>query len=162
MFDNLKRERVISFIIVFIIIAGVFASCNSTSIFNKNVELPSLGWYKNNAVSFNINISDSLTNYNFALNIRNTTNYRYSNLYVFLITEFPNGNISRDTIECILADKEGKWLGKGWGDVKENQISLKSGLRFPLTGNYRFLIQQAMRVDTLKGIHDVGLSLAKE
>jgi gliding motility-associated lipoprotein GldH len=160
MFYNLKKKA--SLITTLIIMVGIFISCNSNTIFNQNVELPSQGWYKNNAVSFNINITDSLTNYDFGLSVRNTTNYRYSNLYVFLITEFPNGNISRDTIECILANKEGKWLGKGWGDIKENQISLKTGLRFPLNGNYRFLIQQAMRVDTLIGIHDVGLSLVKE
>ncbi len=160
MFYSLKK--IISLIIISVLMAGLFVSCNSNTIFNQNVELPANGWYKNNAVAFNIDIDDSLSNYNFALNLRNTTAYRYSNLYVFLITEFPNGNISRDTIECTLANKEGKWLGKGWGDIKENHIVLKSGLRFPLTGNYRFLIQQAMRVDTLIGIHDVGLSLVLE
>ncbi len=160
MFDNLKK--IFGSILVLVLMAGIFVSCNSNTIYNQNVELPSQGWYKNNAVAFNININDSLTNYNFGLNIRNTTNYRYSNLYIFLITEFPNGNISRDTIECFLANKEGKWLVKGWGDIKENHITLKSSLRFPLTGNYRFLVQQAMRVDTLMGIHDVGLSLVLE
>ena len=78
------------------------------------------------------------------------------------MTEFPNGNVSRDTIECMIANDEGKWLGKGWSDIKENNIQLKSGLRFPLTGNYKFLIQQAMRVDTLKGIVDIGLYIIKE
>jgi len=160
MFNNLKK--IISSITILVVITWIFVSCNTNTIFNQNVELPSQGWFKNNAVAFSINIPDSLTNYDFGLNIRNTSKYRYSNLYIFLITEFPNGNISRDTIECVLANNEGEWLGKGWGDIKENRITLKSGLRFPLTGNYRFLIQQAMRVDTLMGIHDIGLSLAKE
>ncbi len=152
----------ISLLITIVIATMVLVSCNTNVVFNQNVELPTEGWYKNNAVAFNIDITDSIANYNFGLDIRNTTNYRYSNLYVFLITEFPNGNISRDTIECVLANHEGKWLGKGWGDIKENRIILKSNLRFPLTGSYRFLIQQAMRVDTLTGIHDVGLSLVAE
>ncbi|MFK5856965.1 MAG: gliding motility lipoprotein GldH [Bacteroidota bacterium] len=155
-------KRIISLFIAILSIGAVFTSCNTNTVYNKYVTLPEDGWYKNNAVAFNININDSLTNYEFALDIRNTTNYRYSNLYVFLITEFPNGNISRDTIECLLANYEGKWLGKGWGEIKENRIILKSGLRFPLTGDYRFLIQQAMRVDTLKGIQNVGLSLVIE
>jgi len=160
MFDSLKKT--ISFIIILVFMAGVFVSCNSNTFYNQNVEIPTQGWDKNNAAVLSFSIDDSLSNFNFELNIRNTTNYRYSNLYIFLITEFPNGNVSRDTIECILANKQGKWLGKGWGDIKENHITLKSGLRFPLTGNYRFSIQQAMRVDTLMGIHDVGLSLVKE
>ena len=149
-------------IISIVVITIVTSSCNTNSTFNQSVELPSSGWYKNNAVAFNVDVADSLSSYKFALNVRNNTNYRYSNLYVFLITEFPNGNITRDTIECALANNQGKWLGKGWGDIKENNIILKSNLRFPLMGNYRFLIQQAMRVDTLTGIADIGLSLEKE
>jgi len=152
----------ISLFVTIVIMVVVFTSCNSNTVFNQYVELPAHGWCKNNAVAFNVDISDSLTNYNFGLNIRNTSDYRYRNLYVFLITEFPNGNISRYTVECVLANNEGKWLGKGWGDIKENHIVLKSELRFPLTGHYRFLLQQAMRVDTLQGLHDVGLSLIKE
>ncbi|RLD40915.1 MAG: gliding motility lipoprotein GldH, partial [Bacteroidetes bacterium] len=94
-------------------------------------------------------------------NIRNSTDYRYSNLYVFLITKFPNNNLTKDTIECILADREGRWLGKGWGAVKENTILLSERMRFPLKGKYEFMIQHAMRVDTLKGIRDVGIRIVK-
>lgn len=145
--------------VLIIIISAMFSSCGQGIVFKENMELPSSGWYKNEAVSFNVLISDSLLNYDFAVSIRNNIDYRYSNLYFFLITEFPNGNISRDTIECILADHEGRWLGKGWGSVKESDIVLNKDLRFPLTGEYRFLIQQAMRTDTLKGINSIGLSI---
>lgn len=155
-------KKTIRLTILFAILSAVLYSCNTNIIFDQNVSLPREGWYKNNAVSFNVKINDSLDTYNFKLNIRNTTDYRYSNLYIFLITELPNGNISRDTIECILANNEGEWIGKGWGNIKENDIVLKSGLRFPITGNYKFLLQQAMRVDTLKGINDIGLSLVRE
>ncbi len=160
MMNSLKK--IVSWITAIVLMSVIFVSCNTKTVFDQSVQLPSEGWYKNDAVSFNVNISDSLTNYIFGLNIRNTTDYRYSNLYIFLITEFPNGNISHDTIECILANKEGKWLGKGWGNIKENKIILKSGIRFPLAGNYKFLIHQAMRVDTLTGISDMGLNIVTE
>ncbi len=160
MLNILKKP--VSLFLSLAIVSAVFYSCNSATVYNQNVTLPSEGWYKNNAIAFNVNIHDSLDNHDFILSIRNSIDYRYSNLYIFLITEFPNGNVSRDTIECLLANNEGKWLGKGWGDIKENNIVLKSGLRFPLTGSYRFLVQQAMRVDTLTGINDVGLSIIKK
>jgi len=75
-------------------------------------------------------------------------------------TKFPNDNMSRDTLEFILADIEGKWLGKGWGSVKENSILISSDMRFPLAGTYEFKIQQAMRQDTLKGIKNIGIRIA--
>ncbi len=155
-------KETIKLFILFAILPVVFYSCNTNILFDQNVSLPQEGWHKNDAVNFNVNINDSINSFKFKLNIRNTTDYRFSNLYIFLITKLPNGNISRDTIECILANNEGKWLGKGWGNIKENNIVLKSNLRFPLTGNYKFILQQAMRVDTLKGINDMGLSIVRE
>ena len=157
---NFLRKSAITFLSLAILTAVLY-SCTTNTVFNQNVILPSEGWYKNNAVAFNVNINDTLDTYDFGLNIRNSINYRYSNLYIFLITEFPNGNISRDTIELNLANDEGKWLGKGWGDIKESNIVLKSGLSFPLIGTYRFLVQHAMRVDTLVGINNIGLSINK-
>ncbi|MBC8320488.1 MAG: gliding motility lipoprotein GldH [Bacteroidetes bacterium] len=154
-------KETVNFFISLSIISAIFSSCNSNTVYNQNVTLPSEGWFKNKAVAFNVNIYDTVNTYKFGLNIRNTINYRYCNLYVFLITEFPNGKIIRDTIECLLANHEGKWLGKGWGQIKENNIILKSDLRFPISGTYKFLIQQAMRVDTLTGINDIGLSVIK-
>ena len=143
------------------IISFTFSSCNFSSIYNENVIVEDAKWQKDEAVRFEVMITDSLSNYNFYLNIRNTTDYRYSNLYVFLMTRFPNGNITRDTIECVLADTEGRWLGKGWSNLKENNILLKKQLQFPLNGKYVFFVQQAMRDDVLEGIHDVGLQINK-
>ncbi len=150
------------FILAIISIMLSLYSCDTNTVYNEHVDLHSYGWPDNKSVSFNINITDTLNPHDFGLVIRNNTSYRYSNLYLFLLTEFPNGNISRDTIECMLANEEGKWLGKGWSDVKENKILLKSGLRFPLTGTYKFLIQQAMRVDTLNGLSDIGIFIEKD
>ena len=150
--------RIPLFLFVFLI---TFSSCNFSSIYDENVTLKDAKWNKDAVVSFDVLISDSLANYDFYLNLRNTTDYRYSNLYLFLMTRFPNGNISRDTIEIVLADNTGRWLGKGWSNLKENNVLLKKGLRFPLNGKYVFFMQQAMRVDTLEGIHDIGLQISK-
>jgi len=67
--------------------------------------------------------------------------------------------MSRDTIEFVLADIEGRWLGKGWGAIKDNSVLLNRSMRFPLKGKYEFKIQQAMRVDTLDGISDIGIQI---
>lgn len=139
----------------------VLASCDFNYTYNKNVDITEGKWFKDEAARFEVLIEDSITQQNFYLNLRNDTKYRFSNLFVFLTTHFPNGNITRDTIECVLADNSGKWLGKGWGNIKENKILLNQNLRFPLTGRYEFFIQQAMRVDTLEGIHSVGLAFEK-
>lgn len=147
--------------LLIMIFGAILSSCSQTAIFDEQVTIQDAKWDKGESARFNVDIKDSLATYNFYLTVRNTTDYRYSNLYIFLLTRFPNGNLSRDTIECILADKTGKWLGKGWGSIKENTILLKQNLRFPLMGEYQFLVQQAMRTDTLNDISDVGLRIEK-
>ncbi|MBR4137693.1 MAG: gliding motility lipoprotein GldH, partial [Bacteroidales bacterium] len=107
-------------------------------------------------------VNDTLTDYAFYLNIRHLENYRYSNLYVFMHTTFPNGNVTHDTIECILAMPDGRWMGKGSGTMRSANVLLNPALRFPLSGEYHFEIEQAMREKELRGITDIGLCFEKQ
>lgn len=138
-----------------------FSACQFNSVYNNVVSIEEDGWDKEKALHFEVNISDTISLYDFSIIVHNTTDYRYSNLFVFLTTQFPNGNLSRDTIECVLADASGKWYGKGWGNIKETDILLKPNLKFPLSGQYNFYVQQAMRKDTLQGIQRIGIRLDK-
>ena len=96
------------------------------------------------------------------LNVRHLENYRYSNLFVFMHTEFPNGNVTHDTIECMLAMPDGRWMGKGSGTFRSAKVLLNPALRFPLKGDYHFEIEQAMREKELKGITDIGICFEKQ
>ncbi len=155
----MKLLKTKSFSFAFVIMLFIFSSCNSTVTFDDNISIDENGWYKNDFARFDLMIDDSNSTYNYYLNLRHTVDYRYSNLYVFMKTTYPNGNISRDTIEFVLADKSGKWYGNGWGNIKDNSILLVEGIKFPLIGPYTFQIQQAMRVDTLKGISNIGIRI---
>jgi len=137
----------------------LLVSCSQNAIFDETIEVDEAGWYKDELARFDIVIEDSVSTFNYYLNLRHTVDYRYSNLFVFLKTTYPNGNVSRDTIEFLLADKSGKWFGKGWSKIKDNSVLLVEGIKFPLKGAYTFQIQQAMRDDTLKGISNIGIRI---
>lgn len=136
------------------------SSCNSNVIFNKSVNIDK-AWNKNDSINFDFEITDTLAEYNFYINIRHSVAYAYRNIYFFVRTEFPNGNVSRDTIECLLADVRGKWYGKGLGDIKENKILIRKNLQFPVSGFYHINFVQAMREDELSGLSDVGIQISK-
>jgi len=138
-----------------------FYSCDPNRIFDEYKDIKNSVWKQTDNIKFNVIIEDTLTPHNFFINVRNTCNYRFSNLYIFLNTEYPNGKISRDTINCLLADDDGKWLGKGLGDIKDNQYLLKKGVRFHQKGTYSFGLEQAMRIDTLQGIKSMGIRIEK-
>jgi gliding motility-associated lipoprotein GldH len=136
-------------------------SCNSRAIFDQSKSIPATGWDARNKIRFEVPVTDTAAIYNFYLNIRHTTSYRYSNIYFFITTFFPDGKVGRDTVECVLADPTGKWFGKGITNLKDNQVLLRGGIRFPRRGTYVFEFEQAMRRENLEGIRDIGLRLEK-
>lgn len=138
-----------------------FISCDKNRVFEENKEIPDHVWNVNNKLTFEANITDTISNHNFYINIRNADSYPYSNLFLFVTTKFPNGQLARDTVECTLADATGRWLGDGLGDLWDNKILFKRGARFPLSGKYQFEFEQAMRVENLPLIVDAGLRIEK-
>jgi gliding motility-associated lipoprotein GldH len=139
----------------------LLSACDSSRIFEENTSIPDKGWDSSNIVKFDVEIKDPSTPANFYINVRNADGYPYSNLFLFVKTKFPNGKQSNDTLECQLADENGKWIGKGIGDIYDNQIPFKRNVRFPLAGIYHFEIQQGMRIASIPLIMDVGLRIEK-
>jgi gliding motility-associated lipoprotein GldH len=136
-------------------------SCDKNRVFEKNEEIKDYLWDVKDVKKFEVKITDTVTPHNFFVNVRNADGYQFSNLYLFIKTIFPNGKYARDTLECILANEEGRWLGKGLGDIWDNQILFKRSKRFPLTGTYTFVIEQAMRQPKLPMVMDVGMRIEK-
>ncbi len=139
----------------------LLSSCGENALYDEQFTIENGQWPKDKAIHFEVEVPDTITPYDFYLIVRHTNNYRYSNIYFFLNTDFPNNNKTRDTIECILANNEGKWLGKGWGEMKEDDILLNKNMHFPVTGKYDFYFIQAMRQDTLKDIVSLGLKIVE-
>ncbi len=148
-------------LIVIIGFLFLITGCDDKRIFEENTDIPDNNWNINNKVKFDVSIKDPSTAANFYVNVRNADGYPYSNLFLFIKTTFPNGKFSTDTLECMLADEQGKWLGKGLGDIYDNQIPFKRNVRFPLAGIYTFEIQHGMRSDNIPLIMDVGLRVEK-
>lgn len=138
-----------------------FISCDDNVLFEKNEEIKDGAWNMKQQLGFDFEIPDTLTKYNFYFNVRNTDEYPYSNLYVFFHTKFPNGKMGNDTIEFPLADAQGRWYGKGQGDVHDCRLIFRKGVRFPLSGKYHMDVEQAMRMEKLPGIIDAGIRIEK-
>lgn len=144
------------------VIAIIFTGCDPSRVYEKNEKIPDYNWDQNYPLTFIVNITDTVSYHNIYLNVRNAGYYRFSNLFVFINTRLPQGNIQRDTAECNLASPDGKWLGDGLGDIWDNRILFKEHMRFPKIGEYRFDLVQAMRVNPLQGIMDIGIRIEKE
>lgn len=143
------------------LLAVVFSACQSGYIFNAVDKIPEGKWHKENVIEYNVPVSDTLHGFDIQFHLRNDYNYAYRNVWLFVETSSPNGNVLRDTVEFFLADQSGKWLGKGLGNVNAIVLDYKKNIRFPVSGIYHFKIEQAMRTEELKSIMDIGLRIKK-
>lgn len=154
--------------IVIILLVLCFASCDSKYVFDKYKTLPSASWHKNEGVSFDFTVADTIAKRNLFINLRNNNNYPFSNLFLITEMNFPDGKKVIDTLEYDMTDKTGKFLGKGFSEIKENKLFYKENIIFPTTGSYKVTINQSMRksgtvngIKSLDGITDVGFRIEK-
>jgi gliding motility-associated lipoprotein GldH len=95
------------------------------------------------------------------MNLRVTSDYKYSNIFVLISQSGPNIKNASQRYEMRLADKEGQWLGKGSGNLYSYQEPFLVNHIFPAKGTYTFLIEQNMRDNPLREVSDVGLRVEK-
>jgi len=151
----------IRFLAIFFLVSSLL-SCDTKRVYEKNTEIKNGLWNYLEKFKFDdIIINDTISTYNVYINLRNSVDYRYRNLYLFIDIKLPNNKITRDTVECTIADETGKWLGKGIGKIKDCQISFLRNIRFPFSGCYTFIFEQGMRDDMLEGITDIGLRIER-
>ena len=140
----------------------ILVSCDSGRVYEKNIKIPDGIWDKDNKVSFEVFIDDTVSAHNLYVNVRNTSLYPFSNLHLFIETTAPSGHTIRETFEITLSDNRGKWLGSGLGDMWDLQQIYKTNVRFAQRVKYTVEYQQGMRMDKLPFLLDVGLRIEVE
>ena len=155
----------ISGLLVFFITLMLFISCDSNRVYDVYKSVPN-SWHKDSIVSFNVTPPDSINTYNLFVNLRSTNDYKYNNIFLIVEMAFPHGKTIKDTLEYRMAEPNGKLLGTGFTDVKENKLWYKEQVVFNEKGDYVINIQHAMRengkvngVVALEGITDVGFRI---
>jgi len=143
----------------------LFFSCTENTIFEKKVAVNKNGWHSNDKVLFSVNILDTISSYTVFLEIENTEEYKWENLFLFTDITFPDGKHIKDTADFLLSYSNGKWIGEQNGEIYTSKYPYKHNIRFPLTGTYSFSFEQAMRcgkTKTLTGIESLSLTIHKQ
>jgi len=140
----------------------MFISCDSKQVFDNYKSVDSV-WNKNDIIAFNYTPQDTITAFNTFVTIRNNNDYKYSNLFLLVAVNYPNGKVIKDTLEYKMATPNGELLGNGFTDIKENKLWHKEQFVFNEAGDYIVEIQHAMRqngivkgIENLEGITDIG------
>ncbi|CAL2081244.1 gliding motility lipoprotein GldH [Tenacibaculum sp. 190524A05c] len=146
----------------------ILVSCDSKRVYDEYTSIDNNKWEINTPVTYQFEVKDTLAKRNLFINIRNNSDYEYSNLFLVTKMSFPDGHKIVDTLEYDMADKNGKFLGKGFSELKESKLFYKEQILFPIQGSYTLDIFQAMRkggevegINELDGIVNVGFRIEK-
>jgi len=135
-------------------------SCDSAMVYDRFEQLDHGMWTWKDPLDFKADINDTISLHNIYLQVRHTTDYPMSNLYMFVQIISPEGQTLKDTINMILAAPDGKWTGRGNGNIRELMLLYKKQSRFRVPGTYVFTLEQAMRQEELP-VTDVGIRIER-
>lgn len=142
-----------------LIIAIVMVACNSDIVYDGSVRVANPTWHADSVARFEITIEDTTSDYQSGILIRNSGDYTYQNLWLFITEIAPDSTITCDTIQYFLADNYGRWLGSGIGSLYTNIYYYKEDLNYSQEGVYTYKIRQGMRDEELKGITNIGMQI---
>lgn len=86
--------------------------------------------------------------------LRHDGTYPYSAVAIE-VTYPERGRLRRDTVKMQLADGFGRWTGKGFGDSYQTEAVVSP--RLTVKDSTMVTIRHVVRVDTLRGISQVGV-----
>jgi gliding motility-associated lipoprotein GldH len=151
-------RRLSTYLTALVLLAGL-SSCNRNVFYAEDRSVDEHGWLPTEDVVFDVEVPDTVTVYNFLMEVRNSVSYPYSNTFLFVTTTFPDGSLSRDTLEFPLADPSGRWMGKRTGRYVDTRYFFRRNARFPMEGRYRFAVTNGMRDSAVAGLKNIGLRI---
>ncbi|MGK7391547.1 MAG: gliding motility lipoprotein GldH [Candidatus Cyclobacteriaceae bacterium M2_1C_046] len=144
--------------ILFLFIVIIFSCCDPERVYEENEEFAGGIWHVDSIPVFDFSIQEEGT-YDVYLNIRNTLEYPFQNLYVTYYLEDTLGQVLKtDLVNFKLFDpKTGKPYGEGGiGDIYGHQFLLLDAHQFE-NQKYQMRVQHYMRTDSLRDILAVGI-----
>lgn len=156
----MKNNTWINLLLAIILLSflGLMA-CNSNRLYKQETDIPNNVWDYTKPIEFTLNVQDNSIPYDLNLLVRHGSLYPSSNLWLFVSTSSPSGKSQTDTVECLLTEPKGAWLGDGMGDIWDLTIAYKRGIKLVETGTYKMKITQGMRMEQLPQIMSIGVEV---
>jgi gliding motility-associated lipoprotein GldH len=153
--ENPKEMKALicSFIVAF---ALILASCSTAPVYEKSYDFQDNNWSQKVKPSFTVDIKDTSKAYDFVITLRTTTEYKFSNLWIYLNSATPDGHKVREPYEIKLTKPDGSWIGKKTGTIVENSLYFRNR-KMPKGGKYVFVIEQGITQSLIDEVIDIGL-----
>lgn len=147
---------------VLLLLTTAVWSCRQSVVYEETFDIdPQQGWPYADSLTYAFSIADTQQIYNLYLEVDHLVDYPYQNLYINVRTVFPDGEDIAQVLSLELSDKQGFWQGDCNSKACNLRIPIQEGAYFNQFGDYRIVIEQYMRTDSLRGLQSIGLQLEK-
>jgi gliding motility-associated lipoprotein GldH len=155
-------------------------SCEQPAFYERSYTFKRNTWEQNVKPRFVVDLKELDKEHVFVLTLRTTTDYKYSNLWVFLNTKNPKGETTREPVEIAVTNPDGSWVGKKTGTIVETEVVFirsKDGqfevfdrpglpprmLKCSLAdaGKYTFMVEQGITQTAIDEVLDLTLLVEK-
>lgn len=135
-------------------------SCDKNLIYEHFQKVDEQAWNYKDVLQFSISVQKK-ESVLFSVALRNTSDFQNANIWLFLSIESPSGKVQQDTLNCLLANDYGYWLGSGFSGLYLTEHSLDKLIDFDEQGDWNVRVTHGMREDSIQGISEVGLLIRK-
>ncbi len=153
----LKKQVLLLLLIVFTITA-----CRQNVVINQYHVIPDETW------NYEFVIKDTFSIYNpdfyhqTYANLRINGDYPYSNIHLKYTIIAPDSTSKTEKVTIKLAEKDGKWIGTGLGNIITYQTPVLDRDIFKQTGTYTVKLEQYMRLENLPDVISAGIKVEKQ
>ncbi|WP_321333246.1 gliding motility lipoprotein GldH [uncultured Bacteroides sp.] len=157
----MKRPINSNICLILLLLLFFITACDNKTVYHSFQHIPDIGWKKNDTLTYTFELKDSMVYLHLFAEVRNRNDYPYQNLYIAISQNLKDSMTWKsDTLNLSLADKKGKWVGNGWGNLFQISVPISNVLATH-PGKYTLKISQEMKDNPLKGINDVGIRIEK-
>ena len=148
--------------LLLVLLVMTVVSCDSKVVYETHIDISGEEWDKDSVYEFSYQADTILSQaVKFYFNIRNTSAYKYQNLWLFSEVEVPNNASRLDTINLEFMDDLGNWKdGVSGGRIKESRHFVY-GIRNAPKGEYKIRVRHGMRDSSLKNMVSIGFRIEK-
>ncbi|MHA6696639.1 gliding motility lipoprotein GldH [Chryseobacterium sp. A301] len=145
--------------IFLLLFVSVLGSCVNPK---EDIQIHSLNgiWPASETQRFHFEIKEAQNPKNIIFVVRNNSEYPYQDLNLKVVARVDSTKvILTERVNLQLAESNGEWTGKGFGDTKEVLFTYKSHYRFPQNGLYTLEVSPETVREALDGIEDFGIKI---
>lgn len=143
--------------LLIVMAAGMAPACTTppANDYSEYHHIPAEGWRYGEAMVYRPEFRDSVATGRLVAAVTHAADFPYTSLWLEVSAADPSGRVAADTVRLMLADRYGRWLGRGIGP--RLQVTDTLARRVTIARGTPVKVRHIMQTDTLPGIEQVGI-----